>query len=41
MKYKLEKLQDALLSKPQEFDKYSSLISFLFSCCPRSASAWR
>ncbi len=39
MKYKLEKLQDALLSNPQESDKYSSLIGFLFSCCPRSAGA--
>lgn len=39
MKYKLEKVQDALLSNPQEFDKYSGLISFLFSWCPRSAGA--
>lgn len=32
MKYKLEKLQDALLSNLQESDKYSSLISCCFVC---------
>lgn len=36
VKYKLEKLQDALLSNPHEPDDDSSLISFLFSCCSRS-----
>lgn len=39
VKYQLEKLQDALLSNLHESDKYSSLISFLFSFCPKFACA--
>lgn len=33
----LKKLQDALLSKPHDFDKYAILIGLLLSFCTHSA----